>query len=58
MQRDNRQKLQAEAAKKSAKDVLRMIVKIQAVFRGVLTRRWVQHVYGFTVRDRNLVMYY
>ena len=41
---------------------MRMIVKIQAVFRGVLTRKWVQHVYGFVSKERfmdpNLVVYY
>ena len=42
-------------------DILRTIIKIQAFFRGVLTRRYVQQVYGFQVqasRDPNLVVYY
>ena len=62
MQRDTRQKIAAKAAReapqRAPQDILRLIVKIQSVFRGVLTRRWVQHVYGFSVRDRNLVTYY
>ena len=35
-----------------------MIVKIQAAFRGALTRRWVQQVYGFQAREPNMVAYY
>ena len=35
------------------KDVLRLVVKIQAVFRGALTRRRVKAVYGFTVKNRS-----
>ena len=39
---------------------MRRIVKIQAVFRGILTRRYVKQVYGFQVQsnDLNLVAYY
>lgn len=34
------------------------LVRIQALWRGAITRKWVQQVYGFSVRDRNLVVYY
>ncbi len=33
-------------------DILRMIVKIQALFRGVLVRKQVQAIYGFSTRER------
>ncbi len=51
---------------KSQKDVIQRIVKIQALIRGVLARRYVQQVYGFQAtassdlmgRNQGLVVYY
>jgi hypothetical protein len=39
---------------------MKMIVKMQAAFRGALTRKRVKQVYGFTVRQRsdNNLAYY
>ena len=41
----------------SQRQVLQL-VRVQALWRGAITRKWVQQVYGFNVRDRNLVVYY
>lgn len=45
----------------SRKDILKKIVKLQGLFRGVLTRKWVQQIYGFSVKQRqdpNMIIYY
>lgn len=36
-------------------DILRMIVKIQAVFRGVLVRKQIQQIYGYSARERGMM---
>ena len=46
----------------SKEDIMRKIVKIQAIFRGILTRRYVKQVYNFQAHSsanlNNLVAYY